>query len=437
MSEPGKEQPANQSFEVQLAEAEKLLEEIRKVRGQTEEQFKAAETARSKADTEALLAFNAKNACEGHATSIAGIKGNVDVAANSISTTKQHADELVAALNSAKANLDVDLKTIGERRKEVDQSASEIIKASESGAARLTEVDASKVEAETAAKSTAEALKAATKANEGAGKAQKEAEQASGQASSLAMAASQNQSVAKEMADNIASLLQQAQASEANLKKVLDHLTHSDEISTGHEGRVKESSKQLEELIERVEGLLPGATSAGLASSFSKQKSRFEPQQSRWLWTFVGCISGLVVIAFPSFLSAIGINLFGHVVEQTWDATLRNLALRLPIVLPLVWLAIYAGRNYMLAMRLEEDYAYKEAISTAFEGYKREMEKIVTGDIANPTPIAILSTNILRAIAERPGRIYESKHQDINLMTEAKSLAEKGAELSKKNLAAS
>jgi hypothetical protein len=89
----------------------------------------------------------------------------------------------------------------------------------------------------------------------------------------------------------------------------------------------------------------------------------------------------------------------------------------------------------MMSLRMEEDYAYKEAISTAFEGYKREMEKIGTGDGENPTPLTILCTNILRAISERPGRIYEGKQKDINLLTEVQELVEKSAELSKKQLA--
>ena len=85
---------------------------------------------------------------------------------------------------------------------------------------------------------------------------------------------------------------------------------------------------------------------------------------------------------------------------------------------------------------MEEDYAYKEAISTAFEGYKREMEKIAAGDGENPSPITILCTNILRAISERPGRIYEGKQQDINLLTEIQGIAEKSRDLAKKRLAA-
>ena len=91
----------------------------------------------------------------------------------------------------------------------------------------------------------------------------------------------------------------------------------------------------------------------------------------------------------------------------------------------------------MLSLRLEEDYAYKEAISTAFEGYKREMEKITVSDGQGPAPLTTLCTNILRAIAERPGRIYEGKHQDINLMSEATAAVQTGVDLSKRKIAGS
>jgi hypothetical protein len=143
----------------------------------------------------------------------------------------------------------------------------------------------------------------------------------------------------------------------------------------------------------------------------------------------------LVALAIPSFLSAVGVSWFSHPSDQTWNGAWRNFVLRLPIVLPVVWLAIYAGRNYMLSVRMEEDYAYKEAISTAFEGYKREMEKITAGDGENPTPLTTLCSNILKAIAERPGRIYEGKPQDINLMAELQNAGQKTADFSRKKLA--
>jgi hypothetical protein len=97
----------------------------------------------------------------------------------------------------------------------------------------------------------------------------------------------------------------------------------------------------------------------------------------------------------------------------------------MPIAIPLVWLALYAGRNYMLSLRLEEEYAYKEAVSTAFEGYKRELSEIKAIDGEKHPPLNELCTNVLAAIARRPGRIYEGKHKDITIASVANEFAHK------------
>jgi len=304
--------------------------------------------------------------------------------------------------------------------------------AAEAGVARLKDIDASKESAEAQAKTAVDSAKAAAQAAASADSEQKRAEKSSTDAAESAVAISDEHKATSDIVAQTQALLKQAQDAEENLKQVLEHLAKSDEIATGHEKRVEALNAELQDLVKRVEGLLPGATSAGLASSFNKQKSRFTDPQKLWLRTFVISILGLVVVALPSFFAAIGLT---HPADQSWNSTWRSLTLRLPIVAPIIWLAIYAGRNYMMSLRMEEDYAYKEAISTAFEGYKREMVGIATGAGENPTPLTILCTNILRAIAERPGRIYEGRQKDINLMTEVQDLLEKGTELSKKKLA--
>src|ERR1700686_2862101 len=257
--------------------------------------------------------------------------------------------------------------------------------------------------------------------------AETRAAQSSADAASWATAISDEHGATTEILEKMNALLAEAQAAQGDLKIVLEHLAKSDEIATGHEKRVADLTEELQKLVLRVDGLLPGATSAGLASSFNKQRSRFTIPQKQWLWIFISCIVVLFVLALPSFFSLIGWT--SHPADQSLNAAWRSLILRLPIVAPIIWLAIYAGRNYMMSLRMEEDYAYKEAISTAFEGYKREMEKIAPGDGEYPTPLTILCTNVLRAIAERPGRIYESRQKDINLITEAQVLLEQGAEL--------
>jgi hypothetical protein len=425
-----------------LSQARQLVSELVTFRSQADAQLKQIEVTRKTADSEALLAFNAKKACEEHATTIAGLKGTVEADTNAIATNKLRSDEALAALTTAKASVDSDVKGIDARRQEVDQASSEVreataavLKAAETGTTRLGAINELKDLAENVSAEANESAKAAANSATNASSAESSAAQSQAEAVEAAAEISKRHQESDDLTEKLRALLGEAQASQQSLKIVLEHLTKSDEISTNHEKRVEKLTEELQELIKRVESLLPGATSAGLASSFNRQRSRFEGPQRQWFYIFVICIGILVLVAIPSFVAAIGFHWGGQRADETWNAAWLSLVLRLPIVFPLVWLAIYAGRNYMMSLRMEEDYAYKEAISIAFEGYKREMEKIGVDEGDKPSPITILCTNILRAISERPGRIYEGKQQDINLLTEAQNVIEKSAEFSKKKVA--
>lgn len=436
MSDKALDQADGQTSNPVMDEARRLLTEIQQLRARAEEHCKATENARKNADSEGLFAVNAKRVCEEHATAISQLKGAVESEANTIKTNKQKSDELLAALTAGKASVDADTKGIGDRRKEVENAMQAIEAARDGSASQAQEID--KIKA-----SVDEALTAIEKSSEDAALAQKGVESSQGEVKAIAENAQnalklllEDQAKSNERSNEIQKTLQAAKANEEELEQVLAHLRKSDEISSGHEVRVAKQIEELDALLKRVDGLLPGATSASLASSFNAQKNRFAEPQKRWLKTFIWCIVGLVLVALPSFLAALGVPVMEHSTSSTTSEIWRGLLLRMPIVIPLVWLAIYAGRNYMLSLRLEEEYAYKEAVSTAFEGYKREMKDIGVGDAANPSPLIRLCGNILAAIAERPGRIYEGKHKDITILNESHGAAQEVVELAKKNIAA-
>ena len=71
---------------------------------------------------------------------------------------------------------------------------------------------------------------------------------------------------------------------------------------------------------------------------------------------------------------------------------------------------------------MEEDYAFKEAVSTAFEGYKREMQAIPPSAGSEVSPLVTLCENVLRALAERPGGIYDGRAELITPLTPATSV---------------
>ncbi|MCM3565688.1 hypothetical protein [Hydrogenophaga intermedia] len=60
---------------------------------------------------------------------------------------------------------------------------------------------------------------------------------------------------------------------------------------------------------------------------------------------------------------------------------------------------------------------YKEAVSTAFEGYKREMSTVSIAAEEGPNPLVTLCENVLKTLGQRPGRIYEGRHDDITVIT--------------------
>ena len=100
--------------------------------------------------------------------------------------------------------------------------------------------------------------------------------------------------------------------------------------------------------------------------------------------------------------------------QADWSDIFRFFLQRLAVAAPLIWLAILSARNYKLCSRLGAEYAFKEALSAVFEGYKTQMMEISKDPALalKDTPIMLLCHNILRILSENPTRIYDTKLSD-------------------------
>jgi hypothetical protein len=202
----------------------------------------------------------------------------------------------------------------------------------------------------------------------------------------------------------VVSARDQAKAASATTKALA-------EKSEKVEARISDYEKELEGLrtqsaaqLETITRLLPGATAAGLAHAFDDRRKTFLNPATRWQWIFVGSVGALVLLALSGLWKVYQADaLLG------WDELARLWLARLPIAGALVWLALYASRESALAKRLEEDYGYKAAIATSFQGFQKQMAEI--GNLA-PTgsPLSKLCEDTLSTIASPPGRIYD-RHQ--------------------------
>ena len=140
------------------------------------------------------------------------------------------------------------------------------------------------------------------------------------------------------------------------IQKLSEQSSEISEVISTQETKLEELSNYAEDLKKTIEDLLPGATSAGLASAFKERKDSFIWPKRTWGVTFVASIIGLLTVAYFDPVSF---------EKSTIDANsiLQYFLVRLPFAIPIVWLAIYAGRRHSQALRLEEDYAHKEALS--------------------------------------------------------------------------
>lgn len=345
------------------------------------EGLKQIEEATRKANSESGFALNAKSNAEEHAKVISQLRGAVEVEIAAVTASKKSAEELAQAIAVSRGTAESELKAITDGKATAVRDAALVTAAAERVAAVMPAIDQGSKDANaiTAAKDSAEATAVAlqtqqTQISEASAKAVSDA-------ASIAKADEDIKKLVTSMSDA------RATANEAN------------ERLRTYELDISRLAGAFEEMQKKLEGLLPHATSVGLASAFHIQKARFSKPQPYWL--------GLFVVTIVCLLGAASYGLPAS--NDTWDAIFRHFVNRLPLVAPLVWLAIYAGHHYNMALRMEEDYAFKEAVSTAFEGYKREMLAIPPSEVSSVSPLVTLCENVLRALAERPGRIYDGR----------------------------
>ena len=405
LSERVNEIHASVSHALQAATASSAV--IENLRGRAESALKQIEEDTRKANSESGFAFNAKGNAEEHAKAIAQIRGTVEATFSGLSATKANTDAIEQSLIATRTAAELAAKSIDDTKNAVTQGAAQVNAASERVAAILPSIEQGNRDANaiTAAKAGAEASAAAIQL------LQTQMAEATAKSVSDAAAVAKADEDSKTLVASMTDARNRAMDANARLNT--------------YEQDIQKMSAAFTEMQAKLEGLLPHATSAGLASAFHNQKARFSKPQRWWL--------GLFVVAIIALLGAAGIGL--PAVGDTWDAILRHFVNRLPIVAPLVWLAIYAGHHYSMALRMEEDYAFKEAVSTAFEGYKREMLAIPPSPGSDVSPLVLLCENVLRALAERPGRIYDGKTDVVTPLTPAVSaLKDMVAELLKRKV---
>ena len=400
--------------------AEENLNKIGAITTQIDGLLSKAKESQAKADNEALRANQAKVMVEEHSTAVAKLKGAIEADVAAIATKKTNLDTIAQTMTNLHKSSEADATNIASTRKTAEEAGKAITETSAKTAAILANIDVTKKSIDVTAQTITQNAKnsAAELTSISSNKATANTNLAEIQ--KTIAATNELYERAKTTHGGIEALEKDSKLKSESMNTLVKKAQDVEKKVAEYELNLSKLQEEFKAELKKVDSLLPIATSTSLASSFCAQKNRFKWPQVLWISSFIGCIFGLLIIAFFGGESLLTVT------DQNWDSITRRIVQRLPFVIPLLWLGIYSGRQYMLSLRMQEEYAFKEAVSTAFEGYKREMTSIpggISGQV--PAPINNLCDNVLTTLSRRPGLIYEGKHQDVTPLTPAFDMAEK------------
>ena len=95
---------------------------------------------------------------------------------------------------------------------------------------------------------------------------------------------------------------------------------------------------------------------------------------------------------------------------------LGNFAVKIPFIIPALWLVIFMSRRRSEAERLSQEYVHKEVLAKSYDSYKQQIEKLSKEDQKELLPV--LMEGMIRAISLNPAETLDKKHQSDSPISE-------------------
>lgn len=181
---------------------------------------------------------------------------------------------------------------------------------------------------------------------------------------------------ASEAADLLPETLESLKEANSDINSLKeDSSTKTAEINTLYEKArdaqkfIANTTKDIEKILKSSERALASATSTGLATAFKNRSQQLEISSRWWvLWLALSLVIALLlgcwrIIDIFELISKPNVSLI---------AIFINSILSLIVVGAPVWFAWLATKRIGYLFKLIEDYAFKAATSTAYEGFRRE-----------------------------------------------------------------
>ncbi|WP_024460746.1 hypothetical protein [Marinimicrobium sp. LS-A18] len=162
-------------------------------------------------------------------------------------------------------------------------------------------------------------------------------------------------------------------------------------------------------LNEEIESLLPGATSAGLASAYYELKKSFDEPIKNYSRLFYASIATLMLVALISITQEAGWLYVRFVDVTNFSKLFSNILYKLPIIIPVLWLTLFASKRRSESLRLQQEYAHKEALAKSYQNFKTQIEALNQTD---PELMKKLLISAIDAVSKNASDTLDSKHGD-------------------------
>jgi len=171
----------------------------------------------------------------------------------------------------------------------------------------------------------------------------------------------------------------------------------------------EEKRKSADSLLEQIEGLLPGATSAGLATAYNNRRVKAENSAKLYSWTFFIGIVALAVSAAATVTQTLSLWPFAweFIRIESPKEYFDKILFKLPLVIPVLWATLTVSKRRSEMQRLAEEYAHKESLAQSYEGFKQQIVELGKDDGAL---LRNLLEVVLTAISINAAKTLDGKH---------------------------
>lgn len=183
-----------------------------------------------------------------------------------------------------------------------------------------------------------------------------------------------------------------------------------DEFKQKQEDRYNELNKQ-------IENLLPGATSAGLSSAYNEMRNKFGRQS---MWYGIGFYAALGALLITILYTREVVLLKDIPLDKgIWFSLLillGNFAVKIPFIIPSLWLVIFISKRRSESERLSQEYAHKEVLAKSYDSYRQQIEKLSKKE--QEELLLVLMEGMIKAISLNPAETLDKKHQSDSPISE-------------------